>query len=65
MSEIEPSKYFGTEGCNPFEIYIELYYLVFDREKLREEPTGSMPITIRDLVKSAEAKRWIPPGASI
>ena len=59
MEEIEPSEYFGTEGGpNPFEIYVFLYDLVFDREK---PPYYCSPLYLRDLVKSAEAGRWIPP----
>ena len=66
MSEIEPYKYFGTEGCDPFHVYVDLYYLLFDREKLKEaeEAYGFTPLYLRDLVKSAEAKRWIPPEAT-
>ena len=59
MCEINPYEYFGPEGCNPFYIYVLLYYLVFDREKLSD--SGQTSLTMRDLVKSAEAKRWIPP----
>ena len=59
MEEIEPAEYFGTEGGpNPFEIYVFLYYLVFDREK---QHYSCSPLYLRDLVKSAEAGRWIPP----
>ena len=59
MEEIEPAEYFGTEGGpNPFEIYVFLYYLVFDREK---QHYSYSPLYLRDLVKSAEAGRWIPP----
>ena len=66
MSEINPYKYFGPEGCNLFHVYIDLYYLVFDREKLQKlKDTDSLtPLCLRDLVKSAEAKRWIPPEAT-
>ena len=60
MCEIEPCEYFAPEGCNPFEIYVVLYHLIFDREKFDNSCT---PLTLRDLVKSAEAKRWIPPKA--
>ena len=60
MSEIEPYEYFGPEGCNPFDIFVFYYYLVFDREKLKEFCPA---LTLRDLVKSAEAKKWIPPEA--
>ena len=60
-SEIDLTKHFAPEGCNPFGIFVFLYYLMFDIEKLREEPNGDIPIMLRDLVKSAEAKRWIPP----
>lgn len=59
MSEIDPYEYFGPEGCNPFDIYVLLYYLVFNREKLND--FGQTSLTMRDLVKSAEARRWIPP----
>ena len=59
MEEIEPAEYFGIEGGpNPFEIYLFLYDLVFDREKQRY---SFSPLYLRDLVKSAEAKRWLPP----
>ena len=60
MSEIDPYEYFGPEGCNPFDIFVFYYYLVFDREKLKEFCPA---LTLRDLVKSAEAKKWIPPEA--
>ena len=59
-SEIDLTRHFVPEGCNSFGIFVFLYYLMFDREKLREGPNGDIPITLRDLVKSAEAKRWIP-----
>ena len=59
MEEIEPAEYFGTEGGpNPFEIYFFLYDLVFDREQQRY---SFSPLYLRDLVRSAEAGRWIPP----
>ena len=58
MCEIDPYEYFAPEGCNPFEIYVALYHLIFDRETLDDSRT---PLTLRDLVKSAGAKRWIPP----
>ena len=66
MSEIDPYKYFGTEGCNLFHVYVDLYYLLFDREKLEKlKDTDSLTsLCLRDLVKSAEAKRWIPPEAT-
>lgn len=68
-SEINLTKYFAPEGCNPFEIYVwlyyeipvDLYYWVVGREKPREEPNSDIPLTLRNLVKSAEAKQWIPP----
>ena len=63
MNEIDLTEYFAPDGCDSFGIFVFLYYLVFDREKLREETNGCIPITLRDLVKSAEAKRWIPPEA--
>lgn len=53
MSEIDYSAYFGPEGGG---LFFFLYYLVFKRDKFL-----LVPITLRDLVKSAEAKRWIPP----
>ncbi len=69
-SKIDLTEHFAPEGCDllglfffSFGIYVFLYYLFFDREKLREEPEGITPLTLRDLVKSAEAKRWIPPEA--
>ena len=66
LEEVEPSEYFGTEGGpNPFEIYVFLYDLykwVFDRQKLKGTHSCS-PLYLRDLVKSAEAGRWIPPKA--
>lgn len=65
-SEINPYAYFGGEGCNLFQGYVDLYYLLFDREKLKEveEADCFTPLYLRDLVKSAEAKRWIPPEAT-
>ena len=63
-SEINPYEYFGGEGCcDLFQGYVDLYYLLFDREKLKEAEEGDCftPLYLRDLVKSAEAKRWIPP----
>ena len=60
MSEIDPYEYFGPEGGNPFYIYVLLYYLAFNREKLKD-PYSLTPLYLSDLVKSAEAKRWIPP----
>ena len=63
MNEIDPNEYFAPEGCSYFGIFVFFYDLVFDREKLREETNGYIPITLRDLVKSAEAKRWIPSEA--
>ena len=58
MCEIVPSEYFGTEGFNLYEIYVVLYYLIFDREKFDNYGVDTS-LTLRDLVKSAEAKRWI------
>lgn len=65
-SEINPYEYFGGEGCNLFHVYVDLYYLLFDREKLKEieEADCFTPLYLRDLVKSAEAKKWIPPEAT-
>ena len=62
-SEINHYEYFGGEGCNLFQGYVDLYYLLFHREKLREADCWT-PLYLRDLVKSAEAKRWIPPEAT-
>ena len=63
MSEIEPSKYFGTEGGpNPFFIYVFFYDLLFARNKLKDTDS-SAPLYLRDLIKSAEARKWIPPEA--
>jgi len=61
MCEINASEYFGTEGCNPFEIYVMLYYWVFEKEKFGNYGSDTS-LALRDLVKSAEAKRWIPPS---
>ena len=58
--EINPYEYFGGEGGNLFQGYVDLYYLLFHREKLREADCCT-PLYLRDLVKSAEVKRWIPP----
>ena len=60
-SEIEPYEYFGPEAWNPFDVYVLLYHWVFDREKLNEPYYSLTPLYLRDLVKSAEAKRWILP----
>ena len=62
MCEVDSSEYFGTEGWNPFEIYVQIYYLIFDRSKLNYNDSDTS-LTLRDLVKSAEAKRWMPPEA--
>ena len=59
MCEINPYEYFGPEGWNPFEIYVMLYDWVFKRKERGD--SGITPLYLRDLVKSAEAKRWIPP----
>ena len=64
ICEVDASEYFGTEGFNPFEIYVILYYLIFDREKFDNYGTDTS-LTLRDLVKSAEAKKWIPPEAEL
>ena len=64
MSEIEPYDYFGPEALDPFYVYVLLYYWVFNREKLNEPYYSLKPLYLRDLVKSAEAKRWIPPEAT-
>ena len=59
MSEINPYEYFGPEGFDLFEIYVELYDWVFKRKERGD--SGITPLYLRDLVKSAEAKKWIPP----
>ena len=61
-NEIDHTEYFGTEGCNPLEMYVLLYDLVFNREK--RKGSDETALTLRDLVKSAEAKKWIPPEAT-
>ena len=58
--EIEPYEYFGPEAFDPLPVFLFFYYLIFDREKLKDNESVP-PLTLRDLVKSAEAKRWIPP----
>ena len=63
-SEIEPYEYFGPEAWDPFYVYVLLYHWVFDREKLNEPYYSLTPLYLRDLIKSAEAKRWIPPEAT-
>ena len=60
-SEIDPTEYFGSEGWD-FEIFLFFYYLIFERKKLNDYYSPP-PLTLRDLVKSVEAKRWIPPQA--
>ena len=62
MCEVVPSEYFGTEGFNPFEIYVVFYYWIFDRKKFENYGVDTS-LTLRDLVKSAEAKRWMHPEA--
>ena len=61
MDEINPYEYFGPEGSDYFEIYVVLYDWVF--KKKERDDSGITPLYLRDLVKSAEAKRWIPPDA--
>ncbi len=58
MCEVVPSEYFGTEGFNLYEIYVVFYYWIFDRKKFDNYGVDTS-LTLRDLVKSAEAKRWI------
>ena len=60
MCEIDPYEYFDPEGCNPFEIYVMFYYWIFDKERF-DNYGSNTSLTLRDLVKSAEVKRWIPP----
>ncbi|HSR49453.1 MAG TPA: DUF1493 family protein [Acidobacteriota bacterium] len=55
MSDFEFSKYFQPEGCNPF---FFVYSLFFKRDNLR-----STPLTVGDLVRSAEQHRWVEPEA--
>ena len=54
MSGFDFDLYFGSEG---FFLPLYLYWLLFDRRKLR-----SIPVTLADLAVSAEAKKWIPPA---
>ena len=57
MSEMDLSVYFGPEGGNPLDFLFDLLFaLWFGRSRFQ-----LVPITLRDLVDSAEAKRWIPP----
>ena len=62
ICEVVPSEYFGTEGFNPFEIYVVFYYWIFDRKKFDDYGVDTS-LTLRDLVKSAEGKRWMHPEA--
>lgn len=62
MCEVVPSEYFGTEGFNIFEIYVVFYYWIFDRKKFDDYGVDTS-LTLRDLVKSADAKRWMHPEA--
>ena len=55
MAGFDFDLYFGGEGFFP---PLYLYWLLFDRRKLR-----SIPVTLADLAASAEAKKWIPPAA--
>ena len=65
--EIEPYEYFGGEGWDPriflffYDMFLFLYNSIFDKEK-RNDSDFEPPLSLRDLVKSAEAKRWIPPA---
>lgn len=55
MTNFKVYDYFDPEG--PFVIFYELYLWLFKGQK----PKKLKQITLRDLVKAVEAKKWIPP----
>lgn len=64
LSNLEFKKYFGKDLDGlliPIAIVIELYYLIFNRSKKRDK---LIPVKVKDLIKSAEAKKWVPPSSS-
>lgn len=56
MSNCDPSHYFGTEVMYP---WAPIYWLILAfREGSPEQRAKLTPITINDLVRSAELGRW-------
>ena len=56
MSECNPSRYFGNEGCAP---WAPIYWIILAfRQGTPEEKAHLQPISIADLVRSAELGRW-------
>ena len=57
MTNCDASRYFGSEGCSPFAPFYWL--LLAFREGSPEERARLQPVTIGDLVRSAELGRWV------
>ena len=54
MSEFEFKRHFGPEtGISPFSLVVYLYCRQFGKDF-----SGLVPITLRDLVSAAKAKKW-------
>ena len=56
MTECDPSKHFGPEGCNPLLLLLSLLYKPAWMENL-----DRYPVTIDHLVRVAETKWWFFP----
>jgi len=56
MSEFEFNKHFGPEGFGPVDLFYFLYCLV--ARIFKKDVSGLIPITLRDLVLAAEARKW-------
>jgi len=58
MADFQFAEYFGPEGA--FNPLLYLYCWLFDRQKLQKTS-----ITVHDLVRAAEAARWMPPARAM
>ncbi len=59
MSEFEFDKHFGPEaGITPIHLLIYLFILLGRIFKKDLDLSGLIPITLRDLVSAAKAKKW-------
>ena len=63
FSTFEFTRHFGNEGITPLQVIPYFYRLIVGlRGKDPHAVAGKKPITIRDLVRSAEEKRWLEPN---
>jgi acyl carrier protein len=56
MSEFEFDSHFGSEGFSPVDVFYLLYCLL--GRIFKKDLSGLIPITLRDLVSAAKAKKW-------